>query len=117
MGLPLASRGIHSELRTLNGNCIAIPFTFTTGVEGADPTFAYDYDGAISIALVEGTPDEFVITIGTYGRFLAAVATSSIGATVNLTPTSSAADGTITLEATADALASCTVSGVIFVQL
>lgn len=110
----LAARGTHGPVNSIVPGLIIIPFTFTTGAAtGTAPTLSYTYGGNISIALTEGTPDLFVIDIGSYKQFLTVLFDSTLEATVNDTPTGDAAAGTVTMSVTADALASATVSGII----
>lgn len=121
MGLPATAAARFpqaSQVRTPAGRALAIPFTFTTAAAtGTAPTLGYDYNGRISIALTEGTPDTFTITVGSFVRLLSAPITHNLGATVNLTRTSDASAGTISWTCTADALASATVDGVIWIQV
>lgn len=112
----LATRGTHTIIKSLGGEVMEIPFAFETGeTSGLDPTLTHDFNGSISVELTEGTPDLYVFDIGSYKTFICAVATSTLGASVNITPSGSAADGTVTLSCTANALANATVSGCIWV--
>jgi len=112
----LAARGTHTVVKTLGGELMIIPFTFTTGAtSGLDPTLTSDFDGNISVSITEGSPDLYIFDIGTYKTFITAVAVSTLSASVNITPSGSASAGTVTLSCTANALANTTVSGVIFV--
>ncbi len=120
MALPptAAARFQHAGiLRAPKGKVLAIPCRFTTGADsGGSPALVYDYDGKISIALTEGTPDLYVITVGSYKRFLAANVTHNLAATVNVSVSGSASAGTVTLSCTANTLASATVDVVIYIQ-
>lgn len=112
----LAARGTHGPVKSIVPDVYIIPVTFTTGAAtGTAPTLSYNYNGNISIALTEATPDLFVIDIGAYKQFLCVIFDSTLEATVNDTPSGDAAAGTVTLSVTADALASATVSCLICV--
>lgn len=95
-----------------------IGLRFTTGAtSGLDPTLEYDYGGRVSIALTEGSPDLYVITIGQYKRILSIQAESTLGASVNITTSGSASSGTVTLSVTSNALANATVDVLMLIQM
>lgn len=112
----LATRGTHTVIKSLGGELMAIPFQFETGdTSGLEPTLTHDFNGSISVAITEDATDLYVFDIGSYKKFITAYGVSTSGATVNITPSGSAADGTVTLSVANEALANATVSGCIWV--
>lgn len=107
-----------ADLRIPLGRTLLIPFVFTAASGGTAPTLLYDFNGRVTVAVTEGTPDTYTITVGQYVRLLGFNVGSTVQATVNIgSPTGSGSAGTFTFTCTADALDDQTVWGHLIIQI
>lgn len=112
----LAARGTQTVLKSLGGEVVAIPFTFTTSADsGSTATLVYDYNGNLGLDVTESSPDLYVFDVGGYKQFLSCPLHHNLDSSIQVSVAYSAANGTVTLSCATNALASATVTGCIFV--